>query len=117
MVPVRAESGSCSSRTSELPISALASKQNFSTCSLRVGLKSRAPTARCAFQNSIIGENDTTRNVESSRTFAGPVVAHQGAHGFLRNRFNPFVHRGGKLLNEIFHEFGNIGFCFAQGRS
>jgi hypothetical protein len=44
------------------------------------------------------------------------VVAHQGAHGFLRNRFDRFVHRGGKLLNEIFHEFGNIGFPFVQGR-
>jgi len=48
--------------------------------------------------------------------FPGQWWRTQGTHGFLRNRFDRFVHRGGRLLNEIFHEFGNIGFSFAQWR-
>src|SRR5258708_18072522 len=43
-------------------------------------------------------------------------MARQGAHGFLRNRFNRFVHRSSELLNEILHEVWNIGFPFTQGR-
>src|ERR1700692_2192023 len=42
------------------------------------------------------------------------MVAHSGAPVLLRNRFDRFVHRGGKLLNEILHEVWNIRFSFAQ---
>ena len=84
-------------------------------------MKSRALTAdsfRAALvQDATVGENDATCDVVLQLSnVAGPVMAHQGTHGFLRNRFDRFVHRGCKLLNEIFYEFGNIGFPFAQGR-
>jgi hypothetical protein len=64
----------------------------------------------------IIGENDATRDVVLElANVAGPAMANHGEHGCFRDGFDGFVHRGGKLFNEIFHEFGHIGFPFVQG--
>src|SRR6266403_6032278 len=98
---LQAKSCSCSSRTSELPISALASSQNFSTYLVfegrveNLGFRLLVAFKRRWFKDAIIGENDATRDVVLQLSkVAGPVVAHQGAHGSLRNRFDRFVHRG-----------------------
>src|SRR5712691_10473369 len=102
---LQAKSCSCSSRTSELPISALASSQNFSTHLVFEGgvcnfwFRLLVAFERCWFKDAIIGENDATRNVVLELSdVAGPVVAQQGAHGFLRDGFDGFVHGRGKLL-------------------
>src|SRR5258708_28569830 len=120
---LQAKSCRCPSRTSELPIGALASGENFSTHLVFEGgvsnlwLRRLIAFERRWFKDAIIGENDAARDVilELSNV-AAPVMAHQGAHGFLRNRFDRFVHRSSELLNEILHEVWNIGFPFAQGR-
>src|SRR5713101_7433703 len=120
---LHAESGGCSARTPELPISTLAGNEDLST---HLILKRRIRTLWLQrfttlewpwFKDAIIGENDATCNVVLQLSnVAGPPVTHQGAHGFLRNRFDRFVHRGCKLSNEIFHELGDISFPFAEWR-
>src|ERR1700722_7152253 len=89
---LQAKSGSCTSRTSELPISALASSEDFSTHLVfegrvrNLGLRWLIAFERRGYEDAIARENDATRDVvlELSNV-AGPGVAHQGAHGFLRN--------------------------------
>src|SRR6202041_3347634 len=69
------------------------------------------------FKDAITGEDDATLDVVLEfANISRPVMAHQGAHDFPGNRFDRFVHRGGKLSNEMFHEVWNIGFPFAYWR-
>src|SRR5260370_10307960 len=120
---LQAESCSCPSRASELPIGAPASSENFSTHFgfeggvLNLGLRWLIAFERRWFKDAIIGKNNAARDVvlELSNV-AGPMIAHQGAHGFVRNRIDRFVHRSSELLNEMLHEVWNIGFPFAQWR-
>src|ERR1700722_11909570 len=120
---LQAKSGSCASRTSELPVGALTSGENFSTHLVfkggvwNPGLRGLMAFERRWFKDAITGEDNATLDVilELSNV-SRPVVAHHRAHGFFRNQFDRFLHRPGKLLNEIFHELWNIGLPFAQWR-
>src|SRR5277367_978399 len=66
-------------------------------------------------KDAITRENDAARDVvlELSNV-AGPMMVHQGTHGFLRNRFDRFVHRSSELLHKKFYKVWNIRFPFAQ---
>src|SRR6266850_2439411 len=118
---LHAESGGCSARTPELPISTLAGNEDLST---HLILKRRIRNLWLQrftalewpwFKDAIIGENDATCNVVLQLSnVAGPAMANQGAHGVLRDGFDCFVHGRGKLLNEVFHELGDIRFPLAQ---
>src|SRR5689334_14997755 len=119
---LQTESGSCSPRTSELPIGTLASGENFSTdpffkrriCNLLLCLQRLAALQWRWFEDSIIGKNYAARDVVLQLSnVAGPAMTNQGARDFLRDGFDCFVHGRGKLLNEVFHEFGDIGFPLA----
>src|ERR1700722_11707829 len=80
---LQAKPGSCPSRTTELPIGALASSNNFPThlvfkrrvCNL--GLEWLITFERRWLKNAVVGQNDAARDVvlELSNV-AGPVMAH-----------------------------------------
>src|SRR4029077_10815428 len=110
----------CSSRTSELPISALASNEDLSPHLIfqrRIGnlwVYRLVSLERPWFKDAIIGENDTARDVVLQLSnVTRPGVANQGAHGFLGDGFDCLVHGLCEMLNEVFHELGNISFPFA----
>src|SRR6266404_5138579 len=120
---LQAESGGRSARTSELPIGALASNEDLSTHLIfkrpirNLWLQRLASLEWPWFKDALIGENDAARDVVLQLSnVTGPVVANQGAHGFLRDGFDGFVHGVCELLNEVFHQLGDIRFPFAQRR-
>src|SRR6266850_8459732 len=118
---LHAESGGCSARTPELPISTLAGNEDLSTHLIlkrrirNLWLQWLATLEWRWFKDSIIGKNYAARDVVLQLSnVAGPAMANQGAHGVLRDGFDCFVHGRGKLLNEVFHELGDIRFPLAQ---
>src|SRR6267142_2003501 len=120
---LQAESGGCSARTSELPIGALASNEDLSTHLIfqrrirNLWLQRLVSLEWPWFKDAFIGENDAARDVVLQLSnVTGPVVANQGAHGFLRDGFDCFVHGVCELLNEVFYEIGDISFRFAYRR-
>src|SRR6266850_7504213 len=117
---LQAESGGCSSRTSELPIGTLAGNEDLSAHLIfqrrirNLWLQRLASLEWPWFKDALIGENDAARDVVLQLSnVTGPVVANQGAHGFLRDGFDCFVHGVCELLNEVLHELGDISFPFA----
>src|SRR5690349_14660222 len=117
---LQAESGGCSPRTSELPISTLAGEEDLPTHLIfkrrirNLWLQRLASLGWSWFKDAIIGKDDAARNVVLQLSnVTGPVVANQGAHGFFRDGFDSFVHGVCELLNEMFHKLGDIGFPFA----
>src|SRR5690242_9634320 len=120
---LQAESGGCSSPTSELPIGALAFCKNFLTnlffkrsiCNLWLWPQRLAALEWPWFKDPVIGKNDAARNVVLQLSnVPRPGVANQDAHGFFKDGLDGFVHGRSKLLNEIFHELRDVGFPFAQ---
>src|SRR5712664_2833960 len=117
---LQAESGGCSARTSELPIGALAGNEDLSPHLIfqrrirNLWLQRLASLEWPWLKDAITRENDAARDVVLQLSnVAGPVVANQGAHGFLRDGFDGFVHGVCELLNEVLHELGDISFPFA----
>src|SRR5215831_15614946 len=118
---VKSESRGGSSRPAYLPVGEQACSENFLTnLVFESCICNRALTQLVAFEwhwfkNAIVRKDHTARNVVLQLSdVPWPAVANHGAHGFLRNGFDRFVHRRGELLNEIFHELRDIGFPFAQ---
>src|SRR5260370_29565482 len=116
----QAESGGCSARTTELPIGALASNEDlptpliFQRRILNLWLQRLVSLEWPWFKDGFIGENDAARDVVLQLSnVTGPVVANQGAHGFLRDGFDGFVHGVCELLNEVFHKLRDISLPFA----
>src|SRR5580692_2476996 len=92
---LQAKSGSGASRTSEFPVRALASREDFSTHLVFKGwvwnlaLRRLVAFERQWFKDAVIRENDPACDmILQLPNVAGPVVAHQGAHCLLRNRFD-----------------------------
>ena len=105
-------------RTTELPIGTLAGSENFSTHFVFkrwiLRLLRLMALERPWFKDAVIGKNDGALDVVLQLSnVTGPVVVNKGVHGFLRDSFDGFVHRSCKLLNEIFHELGDISLPLA----
>src|SRR5258708_233209 len=117
---LQAESGGCSARTPELPISTLAGNEDLSTHLIfkrrirNLWLQRLASLEWPGFEEAVIRKDDAALDVVLQLSnVTGPVMANQGAHGFLRDGFDCFAHGVCEMLNEVFHELGDIGFPFA----
>jgi hypothetical protein len=117
---LQAESGGCSTRTSQLPISTLAGNEDLSTHLIfqrrirNLWLQPLVSLEWPGFKDALIGKDDPARDVVLQLSnVTGPVVANQGTHTFLRDGFNCLAHGVCELLNEMFYELRDIGFPFA----
>jgi hypothetical protein len=118
---LQAESSGCSSRTPELPVGSMVGCENFSShiffkrriCNL--WLQRLATLGWRWFKDAITRKDDTALNVVLQLSnVPRPGVTNLGAHRLLRDGFDGFIHRRDKVLHEVFHQFGDIGFPFAQ---